>query len=101
MITIHRIDEVEALIREGRHCKARHVLRDLLADIRAHKPVDRHQAERTGIVAGLLLDTLDMLLLFYHESQISLNALQAARLLLQVPPSTRSSTTGQWRRIKY
>ncbi|MFP5430128.1 MAG: hypothetical protein ACLGHE_03985 [Gammaproteobacteria bacterium] len=101
MINIHRIDEVESLIREGRHCKARHVLRDLLVEIKTCQPADRQQAEKNGIVAGLLSDTLDMLLLFYHESQISLSALRAARLLLQVQPSSRSSTMGQWRRIKY
>lgn len=101
MINIHRIDEVESLIREGRHCKARHLLRDLLAEIRTCQAADRLQAEKNGIVAGLLSDTLDMLLLFYHESQISLNALQAARLLLQLPTSSRSAAGGQWRRIKY
>lgn len=100
MINIHHIDEVESLIREGRHCKARHLLRDLLAELKMHQPADHHQAEKTNIVTGLLSDTLDMLLVFYHESQISLNALRAARLLVQVPQSSRPATT-KWRRIKY
>lgn len=91
MINIQRIDEVEALIREGRHCKARHLLRDLLAELKRHQPADRHQAERTSIVTGLLSDTLDMLLVFYHESQISTNALRAARLLAQGYAGGRSA----------
>lgn len=100
MITVHRIDEVESLIREGRHCKARHHIRDMLADLGAHKPSDPHLAERWRVVSGLLTDTLDMLLLFYHESQISLHALQAARMLVQLPQSSRPSGA-KWRRIKY
>lgn len=100
MIDMQRFDEVEMLIKEGRHGKARHVIRDMLAELKQHQPADGHQAEKSSIVAGLLSDTLDSLLLFYHESQISVNAIRAARLLtqscFQVTPIGRKSS---WRDV--
>lgn len=83
MINSQRFDEVEELIREGRHGKARHAIRGLLAEIRQQQQDAGNQDEQSSVVTGLLSDTLDMLLLFYHESQISLNSIKAARLLAQ------------------
>lgn len=83
MINSRRFEEVEELIREGRHGKARHVIRALLAEIRQQQQDAGSQDEHSSVVTGLLSDTLDMLLLFYHESQISVNSIKAARLLAQ------------------
>lgn len=78
MINLQSFNELEALIRDGHHRKARHLIRDMLAEIKQHFiEVD----EQASVVKGLLSDTLDMLLGFTHESQISLNAIRAARLL--------------------
>lgn len=80
MINQQSFNEVEELIKDGQHRKARHLIRDMLAEIKQHF----HEAdEKTRVVKGLLSDTLDMLLLFSHESQISLNSIKAARLLAQ------------------
>lgn len=101
MINARHIDEVEAMIREGRHGKARHLIRDLLTELQGQESSDRYLAEKINVIAGLLSDTLDMLLMFCHESQISLNGLHAARLLAQPQPSVRSPIGAKWRRIKY
>ena len=80
MINQQNFNEVEELIKDGQHRKARHLIRDMLAEIKQ----GFHDAdEKTSVVKGLLSDTLDMLLLFSHESQISLNSIKAARLLAQ------------------
>jgi len=86
MINSERFDEVEELIREGRYGKARHAIRGMLADMKQYPTPSFSQFsqdEKTSVVTGLLSDTLDMLLFFYHESQISLNSIKAARLLSQ------------------
>lgn len=78
MINLQSFNELEALIKDGQHRKARHLIRDMLAEIKQHFiELD----EQSSVVKGLLSDTLDMLLGFTHESQISLNAIRAARLL--------------------
>jgi len=78
MISLQSFHEVEELIRDGQHRRARHLIRDILGEFRQHF----HEAdEQAAIVKGLLSDTLDMLLIFSHESQITLNSIRAARLL--------------------
>lgn len=78
MISLQSFHEVEELIKDGQHRRARHLIRDILGEFRLHF----HEAdEQAAIVKGLLSDTLDMLLLFSHESQITLNSIRAARML--------------------
>jgi hypothetical protein len=100
MISIHRIDEVELMIKEGRHSKARHLIRDMLADLKRHPSSDPGMVEKNSVMTGLLTDTLETLLSFYNESNISLNTLRAARFLVH-PPMKDASSERDWRRIKY
>ena len=91
MINLQSFNEVEELIKDGQHRKARHLIRDMLAEIKQHFiEVD----EQSSVVKGLLSDTLDMLLNFTHESQISLNAIRAARLLAKGQSYVSSDATG-------
>jgi Arc/MetJ-type ribon-helix-helix transcriptional regulator len=82
MLDLQQLHELEQLIDSGHYSEARHQVRSMLHTLQeARQLTDGNQ--RALLAAELLSDTLDMLLLYRHEAQITTSPVRAARLLLQ------------------
>lgn len=83
MIDSQHFYELEQLITAGHYSDARHYARSLLDLLRQQDFYSGDEESPAQLAAELLSDTLDMLLLYRHESQISTYPIKAARLLFQ------------------
>lgn len=83
MIDSQHFYELEQLITAGNYSDARHYVRGLLDMLQQQGFSSNDRGSSAQLAAELLSDTLDMLLLYRHESQISTYPIKAARLLFQ------------------
>lgn len=97
MIDSQHFYELEQLITAGHYSDARHYARSLLDLLRQEdfcsgdsSSIDKESPAQ--LAAELLSDTLDMLLLYRHESQISTYPIKAARLLFQGLSQTQQNS---------
>jgi hypothetical protein len=81
MIDSQHFYELEQLITAGHYSDARHCVRSMLNVLRQQEIPSEGGESPAMLAAELLSDTLDMLLFYRHESQISTYPIKAARLL--------------------
>jgi len=83
MISTQDFFELEQLITAGHYSDARYHVRSLLDMLQQQDFSSNDGESQAKLAAELLSDTLDMLLFYRHESQISIYPIKAARLLFQ------------------
>ena len=83
MIGSQHFYELEQLITAGHYSDARYYVRSLLGMLQQQNFSSSDEEISAQLAAELLSDTLDMLLFYRHESQISIYPVKAARLLFQ------------------
>ncbi|HSC75490.1 MAG TPA: hypothetical protein VLB90_04545 [Pseudomonadales bacterium] len=83
MIDSQHFYELEQLITAGHYSDARHYVRSLLGMLQQQDISSSDREGSTRLAVELLSDTLDMLLFYRHESQITTYPIKAARLLFQ------------------
>lgn len=83
MIDTQNFFELEQLITAGHYSDARHYARSMLNVLHQQELLSDGGESSTRLAAELLSDTLDMLLFYRHESQITTYPVKAARLLFQ------------------
>lgn len=86
MIDTQHFHELEQLINSGQYSEARHRLRSMLEQLQHYTLAPYDDEDPVHLAAALLSDTLDMLLLYRHESQITTYPVKAARLLCSTQP---------------
>lgn len=86
MIDLQHFHELEQLINSGHYSEARHHVRAMLDAMQRLQHSAGDSDERAQLASELLSDTLNMLLLYRHESQITVYPVRAARLLLAARP---------------
>lgn len=91
MIDSQHFHELEQLIAAGHYSDARHYARSMLNILKQQDfPHDGGESP-ARLAAELLSDTLDMLLFYRHESQITTYPIKAARLLFHGSSQTQQN----------
>lgn len=89
MIDSQHFYELEQLISAGHYSDARHHVRSMLHMLQQQGMPSDDRESPTMLAAELLSDTLDMLLFYRHESQITTYSIKAARLLFHGSSQTQ------------